>query len=74
MNIPEWFKLGLYGAAAGAVALAIVDFSWGGRVTGSAAHNPSPDAFKELFDLKPDYPLVAPSYAETRSRIVKRLV
>ena len=37
------------------------------------AHNLSPDAFRELFDLKPDYPLVAPSYAETRSRIAKKI-
>ena len=37
------------------------------------AHNLSPDAYRELFDLKPDYPLVAPSYAETRSRIAKRI-
>ena len=37
------------------------------------AHNLSPDAYRELFDLKPDYPLVAPSYAETRSRIAKKI-
>jgi len=37
MNIPEWLKPGLYGAAAGAVALAIVGFSWGGWVTGGTA-------------------------------------
>jgi len=37
------------------------------------AHELSPDAYRELFDLKPDYPLVAPSYAETRSRIAKRI-
>ncbi len=37
MNIPEWLKPALYGAAAGAVALAIVGFSWGGWVTGGAA-------------------------------------
>jgi hypothetical protein len=37
MNVPEWLKPGLYGAAAGAVALAIVGFSWGGWVTGSKA-------------------------------------
>ena len=37
------------------------------------AHDLSPDAYRELFDLKPDYPLVAPSYAETRSRIAKKI-
>jgi hypothetical protein len=37
MNVPEWVKPGLYGAAAGAIALAIVGFSVGGWVTGSKA-------------------------------------
>lgn len=37
------------------------------------AHHLSPNAYRELFDLKPDYPLVAPSYAETRSRIAKKI-
>ena len=37
MNIPEWLKPALYGAATGAVALAIVGFSWGGWVTGGTA-------------------------------------
>jgi len=37
------------------------------------AHDLSPDAYRKLFDLKPDYPLVAPSYAETRSRIAKKI-
>ncbi|MDH3472735.1 MAG: hypothetical protein OEM59_03495 [Rhodospirillales bacterium] len=37
MNIPEWLKPGLQGAAVGAVALAIVGFSWGGWVTGGTA-------------------------------------
>jgi hypothetical protein len=37
MNTPEWLKPGLYGAAAGAIALAIVGFSWGGWVTGGTA-------------------------------------
>ena len=37
MNTPEWLKPGLYGAATGAVALAIVGFSWGGWVTGATA-------------------------------------
>jgi len=37
MNTPEWLKPSLYGAACGAVALAVVGFSWGGWVTGGAA-------------------------------------
>ena len=37
MNIPEWLKPGLYGVAAGAAALAIVGFAWGGWVTGGTA-------------------------------------
>ena len=37
MNIPEWTKPALYGAVAGAAALAIVGFSWGGWVTGGSA-------------------------------------
>ncbi len=37
MKNPEWLKPGLYGAAIGAIALAVVGFSWGGWVTASAA-------------------------------------
>ncbi|WP_205602569.1 hypothetical protein [Chelativorans alearense] len=37
MNIPEWTKPAIYGAAGGAIALAIVGFTWGGWVTGSTA-------------------------------------
>jgi hypothetical protein len=37
MQAPEWLKPALYGAACGAVALAIVGFSWGGWVTGGTA-------------------------------------
>ena len=43
MNIPEWLKPALYGAAAGAVALAIVGFSWGGWVTGGTAKQMAAD-------------------------------
>jgi hypothetical protein len=39
MQTPEWLKPGLYGAACGAIALAIVGFSWGGWVTGGKASN-----------------------------------
>ena len=37
MKFPTWLKPGLIGAGVGAVALAIVGFSWGGWVTGGAA-------------------------------------
>jgi len=46
MNIPEWFKPALFGAAAGAVALAIVGFSWGGWVTGGTAEQMAADKAK----------------------------
>ena len=37
MQLPEWTKPALMGAGAGAVALAVVGFSWGGWVTGNSA-------------------------------------
>ncbi len=37
MQPPEWLKPGLYGAACGATALAVIGFSWGGWVTGGTA-------------------------------------
>ncbi|MEP3048893.1 MAG: hypothetical protein ABJL55_21320 [Roseibium sp.] len=37
MQIPEWTKPGLLGAGAGAIALAIVGFGWGGWMTSSSA-------------------------------------
>ena len=37
MNIPEWTKPALVGAGAGAIALAIVGFSWGGWMTTATA-------------------------------------
>ena len=43
MNIPEWLKPGLYGAAVGAVVLAIVGFSWAGWVTGGTAEQMASD-------------------------------
>jgi len=43
MNIPEGFKPALFGAVAGAVALAIVGFSWGGWVTGGTAKQMAAD-------------------------------
>jgi hypothetical protein len=37
MNTPEWLKPGLFGAVAGAIALSIVGFSWGGWMTSGTA-------------------------------------
>jgi hypothetical protein len=37
MRVPTWVSPGLYGAACGAVALAIVGFGWGGWVTSGKA-------------------------------------
>lgn len=37
MNIPEWTKPALVGAGAGAIALAIVGFNWGGWLTTATA-------------------------------------
>jgi len=39
MQFPTWLKPGLMGAGAGAIALAIVGFSWGGWVTGGSAQD-----------------------------------
>ena len=37
MQAPEWLRPGLYGAACGAIAVAMVGFSWGGWVTDGKA-------------------------------------
>ncbi|MSO77157.1 MAG: hypothetical protein EXQ87_09650 [Alphaproteobacteria bacterium] len=37
MKSPEWLKPGIYGAGIGAIALAIVGFSWGGWMTADKA-------------------------------------
>jgi hypothetical protein len=46
MQTPEWLKPGLYGAACGAIALAVVGFSWGGWVTGGSARTMAADQSK----------------------------
>jgi hypothetical protein len=46
MRTPEWLKPGLYGAACGAVALAVIGFSWGGWVTGGTARTMAADQSK----------------------------
>ena len=43
MQAPEWLKPGLYGAACGAAALAVIGFSWGGWVTGRTAQQMAAD-------------------------------
>lgn len=37
MNVPHGLKPALYGAAVGAIAVAVVGFSWGGWMTGGSA-------------------------------------
>jgi dienelactone hydrolase len=44
MKTPEWLSPGLYGAGLGAIALAIVGFSWGGWVTGRTAQKMADNA------------------------------
>ncbi len=46
MQTPEWLKPGLYGAACGAIALAVVGFNWGGWVTGGTAPQMAADQSK----------------------------
>ena len=43
MQTPEWLKPGLYGAACGAIALAVAGFSWGGWVTGATSRQMAAD-------------------------------
>ncbi len=43
MNVPEWLKPAFLGAIAGAIALAIVGFSWGGWMTDAAAQKLASD-------------------------------
>ncbi len=39
----------------------------------STEHNMSPEEYKARWDLPADYPLVAPSYAETRRDLAKKI-
>ncbi|ROP83920.1 hypothetical protein EDC65_4569 [Stella humosa] len=43
MKTPDWVRPGVYGAFIGAVAVAIVGFSWGGWVTGGTARQQATD-------------------------------
>lgn len=47
MQKSEWAKAAATGAAAGAVALAVVGFSWGGWVTGGTAQGMADDAARD---------------------------
>ncbi len=46
MKFPTWLKPALFGAAGGAIALAIVGFSWGGWVTGGIGQGYGPQIVK----------------------------
>jgi len=37
------------------------------------SHDLTPDAYREKWGLKPDYPMVAPAYAEARSKIANEI-
>ena len=37
------------------------------------AHDLTPAAYRELFDLKSNYPMVAPSYAQERAELTLRI-
>ncbi len=37
-----------------------------------AAHNMTPAEYRERWELRPDYPLIAPNYAATRSKLAKK--
>jgi predicted transcriptional regulator len=39
----------------------------------ATAHDLTPDQYRELFALKSDYPMVAPSYAASRSELALRI-
>lgn len=39
----------------------------------STAHNMTPNEYREAFNLRPDYPMVAAEYAETRRELAKKI-
>lgn len=47
MEFPVWTKPALWGAATGAVAMAVVGFTWGGWVTGGTARNMADSAAQQ---------------------------
>ena len=38
-----------------------------------SGHGLTPEQYRERYNLKPDYPMVAPAYAETRRSLAKRI-
>ena len=39
----------------------------------SSAYNMTPEQYREKWGLKPDYPMVAPAYAELRQQLAKKI-
>ena len=39
----------------------------------ASEHDLTPNAYREMFSLKPDYPIVAPSYAEARRELALKI-
>jgi predicted transcriptional regulator len=39
----------------------------------NTAHNLTPEQYRQTFGLRPDYPMVAPAYAKTRSEMAKAI-
>ncbi|HLT02626.1 MAG TPA: MucR family transcriptional regulator [Geminicoccaceae bacterium] len=37
------------------------------------AHDLTPEQYREMFGLKPDYPMVAPSYSEERAELARKI-
>ena len=66
MNIPEWAPPALFGAGVGALALAIIGFSWGGWVTNATAQRIANDA-----SIKAVATILTP-YCLERSRVDPR--
>jgi predicted transcriptional regulator len=38
-----------------------------------SGHGLTPEQYRERYNLKPDYPMVAPAYAETRRALAKKI-
>jgi predicted transcriptional regulator len=39
----------------------------------ASEHDLTPNAYREMFNLKPDYPMAAPSYAEARRELALKI-
>ena len=71
MNIPEWLKPALYGAACGAVALAVVGFTWGGWMTGGTARTLAAD--QSRIDVVGALSLICVDKSKRDPQLVERL-